>query len=84
MVLRSAFGYLASRMRFIILVSELKGVLYYNSANTLFFVESMLRHDGGIVPVNGHISAMDGNAKGSDSITTNNHIILVDARIKFV
>ena len=36
MVLISALEYLASRMRFIIFVSELKGALFYDSANTFF------------------------------------------------
>ena len=43
MVLRSAFVYLALRMRFILLVSELNGALYCDSANTSFVMESMLR-----------------------------------------
>ena len=40
--------------------------------------------DGGIVPVNGHIAPMDVNAKGSDKITTNNHIITVDVEVDYV
>ena len=39
--------------------------------------------DGGIVPVNGHVSPMDVNAKGSDEITTNNHIMTVDVDIDY-
>ena len=35
MVLRSALVYLASRMRFILLVSDLNDALYYDRANTL-------------------------------------------------
>ena len=42
MVLISALEYLASSMRFIIFVSELKGALCCDSANTSFAVESML------------------------------------------
>ena len=38
MVLISALEYLASRMRFILFVSELKGALYCYSANALFVV----------------------------------------------
>ena len=43
MVLRSTFMYLASMMRFILFVSELKGALCCDSANTSFVVESILR-----------------------------------------
>ena len=43
MASRSNFQYLALRMRFIILVSELNSALYCNRANTLFVVESMSR-----------------------------------------
>ena len=44
MVSRSASDYLASRMRFILFVLELKGALYCDRANTLFVVESISRH----------------------------------------
>ena len=44
MVLRSALEYLPSKMRFILLVSDLKVALYYNIANTSFVVEYMSRH----------------------------------------
>ena len=40
--------------------------------------------DCGIVPVNGNVIAMDVNAKGSDQITTNNHIITVDVAADYV
>ena len=40
--------------------------------------------DGGIVPVNGHVNPMDVNAKGSDQITTNNHIITVNVEVDYV
>ena len=43
MVLRSAFVYLASRMRLFLLVSELNDVLYCDNANTSFVVEYMSR-----------------------------------------
>ena len=43
MVLISAFVYLASSMRFIILVSELNGALHRDSKNTSFVVESISR-----------------------------------------
>ena len=43
MVLRSALVYLSPRMRFILLVSELNGALYCDSANTSFVVEYVLR-----------------------------------------
>ena len=43
MVLISLLEYLASRMRLILFVPELKGVLFYDSANVSFVVESMLR-----------------------------------------
>ena len=43
MVLISDLEYLASRMRFILFVSELKGALCCDSANTSFFVESISR-----------------------------------------
>ena len=67
MVLISAFEYLASRMRFILFVSELKGALCCDSANTYFFCGIYIApKDGGIVAVNGHISAMAVKAKGSD------------------
>ena len=39
---------------------------------------------GGIVPVNGHVNLMDVNAKGSDQITTNNHIMTVDVDVDYV
>ena len=85
MVLISALEYLASRIRFILFVSALKGALCCSSANISFAVESMSRQrDGGIVPVNGHIAPMDVNAKGSDKITTNNHIITVDVEVYYV
>ena len=58
MVLISALEYLASRIRFILFVSALEGALCCDSANTSFAVESMSPKDGGIVPVNGHVSAM--------------------------
>ena len=52
---------------------------------TLFVVESMSRQGvGGIVPVNGHVSAMDVNAKGSDQIMTNNNIVTVDVEVDYV
>ena len=44
MVLRSALEYLSSRMRFILLVSALKGALYCDNENTMFVVESMSIH----------------------------------------
>ena len=40
--------------------------------------------DGGILPVNGHVSPMDDNAKGSDQITNNNDIKTVDVEIDYV
>ena len=43
MVLRSDFVYLELRMCFILLVSDLNGALYCDSANTLFVVESISR-----------------------------------------
>ena len=43
MVLISDLEYLASRMRFSIFVSELKGALCCDSANTSFVVESISR-----------------------------------------
>ena len=43
MALRLDFLYLTLRIYFILLVSELKGVLYCNSANTSFVVKSMSR-----------------------------------------
>ena len=43
MVLILDLEYLASRMRFILFVSELKGALCCDSANTSFVVESMSR-----------------------------------------
>ena len=43
MVLISALEYLALKMRFILFVSELKGVLYCDSANTSFVVEYISR-----------------------------------------
>ena len=45
MVLRSALYYLASRIRFILLVSKLNGALYCDIENILFVVESM-SHQG--------------------------------------
>ena len=42
-ILKLNFVYLASSMRFILLVSEVNSALYCDSANTLFVVESMLR-----------------------------------------
>ena len=67
MVSISALEYLASRIRFIIFVSELKGALCCDSANTSFVVEYISRQrNGDIVPVNGHVSAMAVKAKGSD------------------
>ena len=42
MDLISALEYLASRMRFILFVSALKGALCCDSANTYFALESML------------------------------------------
>ena len=67
MVLGSAFVYLASRIRFILLVSELNCALYCDSTNTSFCCGIYVApRDGGIVPVNGHVSAMYVNFKGSD------------------
>ena len=44
---------------FILFLSELKGALCCDSASISFAVEYMSRQrDGGIVPVNGHVSAM--------------------------
>ena len=43
MVLISVLEYLASRMRFILFISALKGALFCDSANTSFVVESMSR-----------------------------------------
>ena len=40
--------------------------------------------DGGIVPVNGHVSAVDVNAKGADLITTNDHIITVYIEVNYM
>ena len=83
MVLIPALEYLASRMHFILFVSELKGALCCDSANTSFVVESMSRQGvGGIVPVNGHVNPMDVNAKVYDQITTNNQIITVDVEVE--
>ena len=45
MVLISALEYLASRMRFILYLSELKGALCRDRANTSFVVEYIL-HKG--------------------------------------
>ena len=45
MVLIYDFEYLASRMHFILFVSEMKGAFYCNSANKSFVVESMLQHE---------------------------------------
>ena len=42
-VLRLDLEYLAPRMRFILFVSELKGALCCDSANTSFVVEYILR-----------------------------------------
>ena len=72
----SALEYLASRIRFILFVSALKGALCCG-----IYVAP---RDGGIVPVNGHVNPMDVNAMGSDQITTNNHIITVDVEVDYV
>ena len=64
-ILRSAFVYLALRVHFIILVSELNGALYCDSANTSFFVEYISRLGMVIVLVNVHFSAVDENSKGA-------------------
>ena len=62
MVLISALEYLASRMRFILFVSDLKGALCSDSGCGIYIAPK----DGGIVPVNVHVSAMAVKTKGSD------------------
>ena len=67
MILESLLEYLALMMRLNIFVSELKGMLQYDSKKHIVCCGiSVAPRDGGIVPVNVHVSAMDVNAKGSD------------------
>ena len=81
MVLISDLEYLASRMRFILFVSALKGACAVIAQTHILLWNLCRAKGGGIVPVNCHVNPMDVNAKVSDDITNNNHIITVDVEV---
>ena len=67
MASRSDFSFLASRMRFIRLVYELKGAFFWREHKYIVCGGVHVAPlDDGIVPVIGHVIDMDVNDKGDD------------------